>query len=89
LAKELEQKAKLEEEKKAKAQAEGAEKVARLPIEVEAGVFEDPDTKMYTINITKKNKTGMKARKGQVFRPSDADLFCICVLARGGSEGLR
>ena len=52
MAKELEQKAKLEEEKKAKAQAEGAEKVARLPIEVEAGVFEDPDTKMYTINIT-------------------------------------
>lgn len=62
----MEQKAKLEEEKKAKAEAEAAEKVARLPIEIEAGVFADPDTKMYTINITKKNKTGMKAYKGQV-----------------------
>ena len=67
MAKELEQKAKLEEEKKAKAEAEAAQdQVTRLPIEIEAGVFEDPNTKMYTINITKKNKSGMKAYKGQV-----------------------
>lgn len=112
MAKDLEIKAKLEEEKKAKEEAEAAEtkvtfndgfrtcasidlastmqlytcaiifvafcsaqcdsplpsneQVARLPIEIEAGVFEDPDTKMYTINITKKNKEGRKAMKGQV-----------------------
>lgn len=66
LAKDLELKTKLEEDKKAKAESTGGGGDARLPIEIEAGVFEDPSTKKYLLNVTKKNKEGRCAYKGQV-----------------------
>jgi len=66
LAKDLELKTKMEDEKKAKAEVEGPGGDARLPIEVEAGVFEDASVKKFTINVTKKNKEGRCAYKGQV-----------------------
>ena len=69
LAKELEAKAKLETERAAQQAAQAAqESVARLPIEVEAGVFEDPSSKKYMLNLTKKQKGARKAYKGQVVR---------------------
>mmetsp|Transcript_28362 Transcript_28362/g.23800 ORF Transcript_28362/g.23800 Transcript_28362/m.23800 type:complete len:259 (+) Transcript_28362:25-801(+) len=68
LAKDLELKTKMEDEKKAKAEAEGPGGDSRLPIEVEAGVFEDASVKKFTINVTKKNKEGRCAYKGQVVR---------------------
>jgi len=66
LAKDLELKTKMEDEKKVKAEAEGPGGDSRLAIEVEAGVFEDASVKKFTINVTKKNKEGRCAYKGQV-----------------------